>query len=105
MGKNMAATMCTECEEGLCYYGSTVCSDCLSFGRSGMFVAVKQVEDKWKIATVSYNDRNRIDWEHDEFTRETVWCRDYDAAIEVASNLLREFRNLGGILLLGDEEE
>ena len=28
MGKNMSATMCSECGEGLCYYGSTVCLDC-----------------------------------------------------------------------------
>ena len=28
MGKNMSATMCRVCDEGLCYYGATVCNDC-----------------------------------------------------------------------------
>ena len=28
MGKNLQATMCTLCDEGLCYYGATVCLDC-----------------------------------------------------------------------------
>tara|TARA_R100001086_G_C11713945_1_gene224980 strand:+ start:397 stop:558 length:162 start_codon:yes stop_codon:yes gene_type:complete len=28
MGKNLQATMCALCDEGLCYYGATVCLDC-----------------------------------------------------------------------------
>ena len=28
MGKNLSATMCIDCGEGLCYYGAKICSDC-----------------------------------------------------------------------------
>lgn len=28
MGKNLHATMCLMCDEGLCYYGAKVCWDC-----------------------------------------------------------------------------
>ena len=28
MGKNLKATMCKKCWEGVCYYGAKICSDC-----------------------------------------------------------------------------
>jgi hypothetical protein len=29
VGKNLQATECTECEDGLCYYGAKICNECL----------------------------------------------------------------------------
>ena len=28
MGKNLKAIICKKCKEEICYYGTTICSDC-----------------------------------------------------------------------------
>ena len=110
MGKNMSATMCTECGEGLCYYGSTICPDCFDSpiysDHIGMFIFVKKVNLGWKVAVGTLEDveKNRIDWSDDKLEMPTFWTKNAAEALIVAARMYHKMKDDGiqGIIPLDE---